>query len=210
MFDARIRPVIDPPLNAAGRKLAAAGISADQMTVAGFLCGMVGAVAISLGWFAAAFAAVALNRLADGLDGAIARATVQTDRGAFLDISLDFVFYGAIPLGFAIEDPAANALPAAMLLASFLANGAAFLAFAVMAERRKLVATAQGAKSLYYVAGLAEGAETVILFLSVCTWPPAFPWVAAVFAVSCCASAAARLMLGWVTFGPAGRAAGSG
>jgi len=37
------------------------------------------------------------NRVVDGLDGAVARATVATVRGAFLDIVLDFAFYAAFP-----------------------------------------------------------------------------------------------------------------
>jgi hypothetical protein len=59
-----------------------------------------------------------------------------TDRGAFLDITLDFLFYASIPLAFALADPAANALPAAVLLAAFIGTGSSFLAFAVLAERR--------------------------------------------------------------------------
>ena len=47
-----------------------------------------------------------LNRLFDGLDGAVARATRRTDRGGFLDIVFDFAVYGAVPLAFALREPA--------------------------------------------------------------------------------------------------------
>src|SRR5215475_3623290 len=65
--------------------------------------------------------------------------------------------YATIPLAFAIHNAHANALPAAFLLASFLANGSSFLAFSIMAERRRLTTTRQGFKSIYYLAGIAEG-----------------------------------------------------
>lgn len=197
MLDARVRPLIDGPLNWAGRRIAGAGVSADQVTLAGCAIGLMAAIAIANAAFGLALALIAINRICDGLDGAVARATEKTDRGAFLDIALDFVFYGAVPLAFAFLDPIQNALPAAFLLAAFLVNGTTFLAFAVMAEKRTLTTAAQGQKSLYYLAGLAEGTETIIFFLAVCWWPIAFPWAAALFATISLVSAAARLNFGW-------------
>lgn len=196
MFDARIRPLIDPVLTRTGRRLAAAGVTADGLTLAGFGVGMLAAAAIAAGWFAAGFVLIAINRLVDGLDGPVARATGPSDRGGFLDIVLDFSFYGVIPLAFALADPAANALPAAALLAAFYVNGAAFLAFAVMAEKRGLATEAQGKKSLYYVAGLAEGTETVAVFLAMAAFPTWFPVLAYGFAALTAVSATARIVIG--------------
>ncbi|WP_298813502.1 CDP-alcohol phosphatidyltransferase family protein [uncultured Roseibium sp.] len=196
MFDARIRPLIDPPLNRMGQALAAAGISANAVTLFGFALGLVAAVAIACGATLAGFFLIGLNRLADGLDGAIARASGKTDLGGYLDITLDFFFYGAIPLAFAVLDPANNALPAAALLCSFYANGSAFLAFAIMAERKQLTTDARGSKSLYYLGGLAEGAETIALFLLMALLPAWFPVLAWGFAFVCFVSAAARVLIG--------------
>ena len=197
MFDARLRPLIDPPLDAAGRWIAGRGLSADHVTLAGFAAGMAAAVAVALGLFSTAVALIALNRVCDGLDGAVARATAKTDRGAFLDIALDFAFYAAVPLAFAIADPARNALAAAFLLAAFLVNGAAFLAFATLAGKRDLTTYAQGEKSLYYLSGLAEGTETILFFVATCLWPSAFAVGACLFAALCSVSCLARLQLGW-------------
>lgn len=196
MFDARLRPLIDPPLNRMGRAAAAAGIGANTITLTGFALGIAAAAAIALDQAFAGFLLIALNRFADGLDGAVARATRKTDLGGYLDISLDFVFYGAIPLAFAIQNPDANALAAAALLAAFYANGTAFLAFAIMAEKNRLTTEAQGVKSLYYLGGLAEGAETVALFLLMALLPAWFPVLAWGFAAVCFASAGARVMIG--------------
>ncbi|CTQ71973.1 Inner membrane protein YnjF [Roseibium alexandrii] len=188
--------MIDPPLNAIGVRLANAGISANMVTVTGFCLGCLAAVSIAFGYFLAGFVLIALNRLFDGLDGAVARASQKTDLGGYLDITLDFFFYGAIPLAFAIQAPETNALPAAALLASFYANGSAFLAFAIMAEKRNLSTSHQGAKSLYYIGGLAEGTETIGLFLLMALLPTWFPVLAWVFACVCLVSAGARVLIG--------------
>ncbi|PLX37523.1 MAG: hypothetical protein C0606_04260 [Hyphomicrobiales bacterium] len=194
MFDSMMRRMIDPPLNVAGRGLAALGIGANAVTVGGFALGLAAAAAIASGQFALGLAFLLANRLADGLDGAVARATEKSDLGGYLDIVFDFLFYGAIPLGFAIVDPNANGLAAAVLLASFYANGAAFLAFSTMAAKRGLETSAQGLKSLYYVGGLAEGTETIAVFISFCLWPAHFPLIAFGFAALCFLSAAARIL----------------
>jgi phosphatidylglycerophosphate synthase len=201
MFDGALRPWIDPPLNVVGRWLAARGIAADQVTIVGFAMGLGGAVGIALGQFGLGLVLILANRLADGLDGAIARATKPTERGGFLDITLDFIFYAAVPLAFAVRDPERNALAAAFLIASFLMNGGAFLAYAIVAARRGIMTSAQGLKSLYYLAGLAEGSETIGVFCATCLWPEAFAWIAYAFAAACMLSAGGRLLFGWRTLG---------
>ncbi|WP_075214924.1 CDP-alcohol phosphatidyltransferase family protein [Mongoliimonas terrestris] len=196
MLDAALRRLIDPPLDRAGRWLSARGIGADAITLAGFALGVAAAAAIAVGYPLVAVLLIALNRIADGLDGAVARATARTDRGGYLDITLDFTVYALVPLAFAVADPARNALAAAALLAAFYVNGAAFLAFAAMAEKRGLSTRAQGEKSLYYLAGLAEGAETIAVFALMCLWPAGFPLLATAFAALTAASAAARIVVG--------------
>jgi phosphatidylglycerophosphate synthase len=197
VIDAGIRQLIDPPLARAGQLLAAAGIGADAVTIGGCLLGLMAALTASFGQFYIALALLIASRIADGLDGAIARATRHTDRGAFLDIVLDFLVYATVPLGFAAWSPHANAFPAAFLLASFVANGSAFLAFSIMAERRGMITTRQGQKSIYYLAGIAEGFETIAFMAAFCVFPSAFPILAIVFATLCWISAVGRLVLGW-------------
>lgn len=201
MFDSTIRPLIDPPLNRLGQWLARLGVRADAVTIGGFVIGMLAVPAILAGHFALALAVIALSRVADGLDGAVARATVKTDRGGFLDIVLDFIFYGAVPLAFAIHAPDVNALACAVLLMSFFANGTTFLAFAIMAEKRAIETTAQGVKSLYYMSGLAEGFETIVFLVAICLFPNWFVPIAYVYAGLCFTSAAGRILLGWRVLG---------
>jgi phosphatidylglycerophosphate synthase len=140
MIDRHALRLIAPALGVLARALARAGVSADAVTLAGFALGMAAAVAIALQAWGLGLALMLASRLCDGVDGALARQTQPTDRGAFLDITLDFLFYASIPLAFAVADPARNALAAAVLLAAFIGTGSSFLAFAILAERRGLAA----------------------------------------------------------------------
>ena len=196
MFDAYVRPWIDAPLDAIAGRLAQANIRADVVTGLGLAIGLGGAVAVACNFYLTGLALFATNRLLDGLDGAIARRTKLTDAGGYFDIAADFFVYAAYPLAFAWADPSRNALAAAALLASFIASGSTFLAFASVAAKRGLTTTAQGHKSIYYLAGLAEGTETIIAFALMCLWPAQFAIIAASFACLCAVSAIARLFAG--------------
>ena len=196
MFDPVFRPIIDKPLDAAGRWLAGMGLTANQITITGVGLGLAAAFAIAFGGFTIGLCLFLLSRLADGLDGAVARAITPTDQGGFLDIALDFFVYAAIPLAFALYDPSSNALSAALLLASFLANGSVFLAFAILAEKRAL-SDFREAKSIYYLGGIAEGSETIAFFAAFCLFPSAFPVLAFIFGITCIVSAVLRVRLGW-------------
>lgn len=189
------------PLQAMARRLQRAGIGADAVTGAGFVIGLAAAWAIAWQQPLAGLLLLALSRLCDGLDGAVARLGTPTDRGAFLDITLDFLFYASVPLAFAVADPLSNALPAAVLLAAFIGTGSSFLAFALLAERRGLHSTAYPDKGLYYLGGLTEASETLICFALMCLWPQHFALWAYGFAVLCGLTLATRLWAGWRLLG---------
>jgi phosphatidylglycerophosphate synthase len=201
MLDGVMRRLIDPALNRAGRALARRGATADGVTLAGLALGLGSAACIWLRLDILALLLLAANRTADGLDGAVARASRPSDRGGFLDIVCDFIFYGAVPLAFALRDPAANALASAVLLAAFYANGASFLAFSAVAAKRGMETRARGLKTLYYTTGLMEGTETILFFAAFLLWPAAFPALAYAFAALCGLTCLARIALGWRVFG---------
>jgi len=196
MLDGLMRGVIDTPLNQGGRWLASRGASANGVTLVGLGFGLVAAALVAAGWSGLLVAVPLLaNRLADGLDGAVARARGKSDFGGYLDIACDFAFYGAIPLAFVLADPAANGEAGAFLLASFYVNGATFLGFAIMAEKRGLTTGSRGEKSLYFTAGLMEGTETILIFLVMVLWPILFVPLAWVFGALCLVTALARVVL---------------
>lgn len=199
MLDRALTALIRAPLVATARRLVAWGVGADAITMAGFGLGLAGAACIATGSFQSGLIALLASRLMDGLDGAVARLTQPTDRGAFLDITLDFLFYASIPLAFALADPLNNALPAAVLLAAFMGTASSFLAFALLAERRGLKSEAYPNKGLYYLGGLAEASETLICFVLMCLWPARFALFAYGFAALCGLTLIGRLLAGWRT-----------
>lgn len=200
MLDGVMRRVIDPPLAAVASNLAKVGVGADAMTGFSLACGLLCAGSIAGGNFGLALLFLALGRIGDGLDGAIARVTTPTDRGGFIDIVGDFVFYGAVPLAFAWFAPQENALAAAWLLFTFYVNGATFLAYAAVAARRRMEANSRGSKTIYFTAGLAEGTETIAAFGLMMILPALFPEIAVVFGVLCLLTAGGRVMLAWKNF----------
>jgi phosphatidylglycerophosphate synthase len=195
MLDARVRPLIDPALDRAAHRLDGTRLSANAVTVGGFVVGLAGMLLIAQGYFLAALACLLLNRLADGLDGAVARRRGITDLGGFLDIVLDFIFYAGVVFAFAVADPGRNALAAAFLIFSFIGTSGSFLAFAVMAAKRRIETRDRGLKSLYYLGGLTEGTETILAYALFCLLPAHFPAIAVGFGILCWITTASRIAI---------------
>ncbi len=193
MLDGVARKAIDPFLDHIGKALAARGISANNVTIAGFVIGVFAAGAIATNHYLLGALLILVSRLCDGLDGVVARQTASSDFGGYLDIVLDFAFYGIIPLGFAFAAWEINALGAATLIFSFYVNGASFLAYAIMAEKHKETSEARGKKSIFFTTGLAEATETLAVFIAACLWPQWFPALAYGFAAVCIYTAAVRI-----------------
>jgi phosphatidylglycerophosphate synthase len=200
MLDRMMLKLTRPAVDLAAQRLAKLGWTANQVTFASFGLGAVAAGLIACGYTWLALFPLLGGRILDGVDGAVARLNTPTDRGAFIDIGLDFVFYAAVPLSFGILNPAANALAAAVLLAAFVSTGTTFLAYAIMAEKRGLKNDAYPNKSFYYLGGLAEGTETVLCFVLMCLWPEHFAVFAYVYALLCAITTATRLAAGWSAF----------
>jgi phosphatidylglycerophosphate synthase len=200
MFDRSTSQMMAPSIQRLARQAKRLGLTANQLTVLGFLLGLFAAFLIAFEAYLAGAAFILLSRLLDALDGAVARLTQATDAGGFLDIALDFVFYASIPLAFAFSDPSRNALPAAVLLAAFIGTGSSFLAFAVMAAKRGLSNLATPNKSFYFLGGLTEASETLLCFMAMCVWPGLFIELAYGFAALCAITTVTRIWWGWKAF----------
>lgn len=194
MLDGAVRARIEPAINGLARGIARTGVSANAITVLAWLLGVVAAGLIAWHAYLAGMIVLLASRLCDGLDGAVARIKGKTDFGGYLDIVLDFAIYGVVPVGFALADPAANAVAAVVLVFSFYVNGASFLAFAIMAEKHGLSTDQRGEKSFFFTTGLAEATETIAVFVLACLFPAWFPVLACVFAAICLYTALSRIV----------------
>src|SRR3546814_11511467 len=94
---------------------------------------------------------------------------------SYIDIVLDVIAYALLALSFAIRDPAAAALPAAFLLASFMGTASSFLAYAILAGRHGRETSLRGRKTFYHLGGLTEGTEKIIFFELCLALPQYFP-----------------------------------
>ncbi|MHA6605259.1 CDP-alcohol phosphatidyltransferase family protein [Photobacterium damselae] len=175
------------------------GISANQVTITGFIIGLFTLPALAFQRYDLALVFIVINRLLDGLDGAIARRQGITDCGGFLDITLDFIFYSLVPFGFVLADPNNNAIAGAFLIYSFIGTGSSFLAFAIMAGKRNIESPVYKQKSLYYIGGLTEGTETIACFVLFCLFPSYFSIIAWIFGALCWVTTATRIWAGYQT-----------
>jgi phosphatidylglycerophosphate synthase len=197
MLDRWTVQVFKKPLGALAGRLKRSGYSPDQVSFIAFAVGIGALPALYLHMYWLALICILLNRIGDGLDGALARMTKTSDAGGFLDIVLDFIFYSSVVLGFAVAAPEANGLAAAVLLFSFVGTGSSFLAFAIMAERRGIENIVYPQKGIYYLTGLAEGTETLVCFVLFCLFPVHFPLLAYVFATICLVTMLTRVIGGY-------------
>ena len=202
MLDRWSLALVKPPLRTLAKTLNRTHIGADTVTVGGFVIGLATVPLLAFEWYGFALIAIGLNRLADGLDGELARLSGTTDGGAYLDIVLDFIFYAAIIAGFALANPEQNALPAAFLLWGFMGTGGSFLAFAIMAERRRLSNMVYPSKGFFYLGGIAEGTETIAFFVAMCLFPAHFAVLAWVFFGLCVVTTITRVVGGYYTLRP--------
>ncbi|MGH6893796.1 MAG: CDP-alcohol phosphatidyltransferase family protein [Dongiaceae bacterium] len=184
MLDRAARRLIDPMLDGLAAVAQRRRLTADQITIAGFAFGVAAIAAIALQSYALGLLLLLINRVADGVDGALARRSGATDLGGFLDIVLDFIVYSGAAFAFALARPD-HALAAAFLIFSFMGTGSSFLAFAIFAAKRNLNGEAAANKSFYYLGGITEGTETILLFVFILLFPQLFPIAAYGYGALC-------------------------
>jgi len=168
MLDRTVRPIIARPLDRAAQSLDRTGITPAGVTAIGLGLGVASCVAIIAGawWLAMGF--WLLNRLADGLDGSLARRRGgPTDLGGFTDLLSDFTVYAAIIVAMAIRVSDAR-IAAIFVLFAYYLSGTAGLAWSSLAARREVVGDS---RTFIFPAGLAEGTETVIAYVVMFAFP---------------------------------------
>ena len=195
MLDRFLLPIAQRALKPIVNQCVKYKVSANQITVIGFIIGMLSAVFIVNQFYLLGLVCIVLNRVCDGLDGEVARQTKPTQAGAFLDIVLDFIFYQAVVFAFAFSDPQFT-FWAVCLMLSFVGTGTSFLAFSIFAQKNNIEKQHYPNKGIYYLTGIAEGTETILFFIVCCIWPEYFNWFAAVFCLICWQTTVFRVVYG--------------
>ena len=188
MIDAQINKVIKPVLDLFAKKLLRYNVKANLVTFIGFVFGLFCFYFIVREMFFYAGIFLFLNRFCDGLDGALARLTEETDIGAFYDIVLDFLFYFIFPVSFIFLD-LKNTYSICFLLLSFVATQTTFLATSWLVEKNKLSISDGQNKSFFYTGGITEGFETIICFVMMLIFYEFIDYIAYIFGTLC-----------WITF----------
>ncbi len=168
--------------NVYGTKLGKIGIKAHWISWIGFGIGVFAVNFLALEMYGWALIAILLNRICDGLDGAIARSTQITNFGVFLDASLDYIFYGGVIWGFALANNY-NASSACFLMFGFTAAACAMLSYSVIAYKMNSQQSLNLDNSPFYLGGVAQGSETLVVLILLCLFPKAFVPLAVIFGI---------------------------
>lgn len=206
MFDAVLRRRLAPPLAWLAGHLDRPWITPDRLTVAGLLLGLASAGLAAGQLWGWALVTWLLSRAMDGLDGPLARRRAPTGQGSpaggFLDIAADFAVYGAAVVGVAVgaSPPRADLsdwLPFAAVLLAYYVNGTAFLAFSSIAESTGH--RIEDGRSLSFLGGIAEGAETILVHSLWLLFPERAAIIATFWATVVGVSALQRIIAGYRT-----------
>jgi phosphatidylglycerophosphate synthase len=190
VLDRRARAMVARPLERGAQRLAGAGVSANAVTAVGFGLGVAACVAAATEQWIAALGLWLANRVADGLDGPVARLRGTTAAGGFADIMADFTVYGGFVLAVAIARPEARLACLALFFAYYV-SGVAFLAWSATAEQLRRERPDE--RSLHFVGGIAEGTETIVVYTLFCLVPGRAELIAWAFAAGVAVTAIQRV-----------------
>ncbi len=178
MLDISLRALKDRVLQPFARLLR--GVHPHIITLIGFGFGLSGALLTARGFYWWGLAFWVLNRVLDGLDGAVARVSHnQSDLGGYLDIMLDFVIYALVPIAVVVSAPSTTRyFFLALLLASFYVNAASWMYLSAILEKRyRGVAERGELTTVSMPTGLIGGTETFIFYCLFIALPQHAEWL---------------------------------
>ena len=194
MFDRQIQKYTQKPLQYIA-KLFLKFISPNHMTLIGFSFGVLMCLSIIIDQYLLAVIFLFLNRLSDGLDGAMARLQTPTPLGGYLDIVLDFLIYGGFVLSFGITEQN-NTLLSMVLLFCYIGTGSTFLAkAAILPSLTNQNLNEEIPKSFHYAVGLIEGTETIVFMVLCLLFPNLFIYFTFIFIVLCLITIVFRIIV---------------
>ena len=154
MLDTKARKYIQPILDSFARVCLRIGVSANTLTVAGMLIGVLAALLVVNDHAVAGVMVLWLSGLIDAADGTLARLTRPSAIGAILDITFDRVVEVAMIVALACLYP--DARLSLVILAGIIA-----IAMSLFLSIGAAVAN-QSIKSFHYAPGLGERTEAFI------------------------------------------------
>ena len=182
------------------QKMVAWGISANAVTLVGFVIGLLAINFLAIESYGWALVCILLNRFSDVLDGAVAKAGKPTDFGLFFDATLDYMFYAGVIFGFALANPAQNAVAATFLMFGFISSACALLAYAIVAYQDKTVSRPHFNESPFYLGGIAQGFETFVTMVALCIVPHLFMPLSIILGIFCFIKAVSVVISAYYVF----------
>ena len=145
-----------------------------------------------------------LNRLCDGLDGTMARLTIPSPLGGYLDIVFDFTIYSGFVLAFGLSNSNYTII-SMVLLFLYIGTGTTFLArAAIQTQLDKIpessVSKKELPKSFYYSSGLIEGTETTIFMILCLLLPNFYIFISIIFGILCLITFVSRIVVCYKEF----------
>ncbi len=196
MFDDAFRPYFARLAAPIGRALVSWGITPSRVSWAGFTLAVAGAGAIAAGHSVLGLTLWLLSRIADGLDGIVARqGGWQSAFGGYLDITLDMAAYSLMVLAFASRHPE-QALLWETVLAGYVLAITSTLALSAAAERVERT-VAPGDRTFQFTRGLAEAGETSLVYTLWVAFPSHIALVGWLWCGLLLATAVQRSWLAW-------------
>jgi len=194
MFDDAVRARFARAAQPLARRCVAAGVTPGVITGAGVIAGLLAAGAVASGAPLVALLLWIVNRIADGLDGVVARhAGTASPLGGFWDITLDMTAYSSMVIGFAVAHPEHGVLWSVVLMGYILAITTT-LALSAAAEQLSRTVAA-GNRTFQFTRGVAESGETTVVYVLWLLWPSL---IAPVGWAWCVILAASAIQRGWL------------
>ncbi len=203
MFDHQIQKFTRKPLIITS-KIFLKIIKPNHMTILGFIFGLFMCVFVFFQFYISALILLILNRLCDGLDGTMARLTIPTPLGGYLDIVFDFTIYSGFVLAFGLSDSNYTFM-SMILLFLYIGTGTTFLARAALQTQLDKVPHSSELnqelpKSFYYSSGLIEGTETTIFMILCLLLPNFYIFISIIFGILCIITFVSRIVVCYKEF----------
>ena len=203
MFDRQIQKFTQKPLVVIA-KIFLKLIKPNHMTILGFIFGLFMCILVFFQFYLSALILLMLNRLCDGLDGTMARLTIPTPLGGYLDIVFDFTIYSGFVLAFGLSNSNYTII-SMILLFLYIGTGTTFLAKAALQTQLDKIPESSELnnelpKSFYYASGIIEGTETIVYMVLCLLLPNFYIFLSILFGILCLITFISRVIVCYKEF----------